>query len=392
MLTELEKNLQSDEAEMMIPPEIQPVTDESLYPENASFVQSGGFDRTRNGRLWVTWTAGGDNENAYCLCAWSDDEGKSWTHPKFVIPNTLSAHGFKKSICCAVMWNDPLGRLWWIFDYRMGSFDGYSGTWYSICENPDSSEPVWSVPKRIWHGVSLNRPLILSDGTWIMGISLWPRHRIYGFEGQTWKYDQYEGEYTKELDPERKCWIFASTDNGATWVRRGGAVAEQREFDEPSILELKDGTLVMYLRTYYGLAETRSTDQGYTWSEPEPSSILHPPARLFTMRLQSGKLLMVRHFRKEGEKITRDNLTAYLSDDEGKTWYGAYRFENRHVSYPDGFQHPDGRIFVQDDQKRINGALKMSIFTEEDVANGRAVSGKVVIGRDIMRTREYKEE
>ena len=51
MLTELEKNLQTDEAEMMIPPEIQPVTDESLYPENASFVQSGGFDRTRNEEL-----------------------------------------------------------------------------------------------------------------------------------------------------------------------------------------------------------------------------------------------------------------------------------------------------------------------------------------------------
>ena len=386
MLTKLEKQLKADEAEMLIPPEIRPVTDPALYPENGNFVQSGGFDRTRNGRLWVTWTGGGDNENAYALCAWSDNEGKIWTHPKFIIPNTLSAHGFKKSICCSVMWNDPLGRMWWIFDYRMGSFDGYSGTWYSICKNPDDESPVWSVPKRIWHGVSLNRPQVLSDGTWIMGISLWPRHRIYGFPGQTWAYDKYDGDYAREIDAERKCWIFASADRGRTWVRRGGAVAEQREFDEPSILERKDGSLLMYLRTYYGLAQTESFDQGWTWTEPKPAPICHPPARLWLTRLRSGRVLMVRHDRKEGDPPQRDNLTAWLSDDDGKSWYGKYRFECRQTSYPDGFQHPDGRIFVQYDQLRIGGSLKMSIFTEEDVAEGRAVSGKVVIGRDIMRT------
>ncbi|OQA84940.1 MAG: hypothetical protein BWY31_02237 [Lentisphaerae bacterium ADurb.Bin242] len=390
MLSELEKNLQSDESHTLVPPLIRPVDDPALWPENSCFIQSGGMERTRNGRLWVTWTAGGDNENAFLMSAWSDDEGKTWTHPKFRIASEPSPHGFKRSHCCGVFWNDPLGRLWWIFDDRMGSFDGRSGTWYSLCENPDSADPRWSVPVRIWHGVSLNRPQILSDGTWIMGISLWPRRRIYGFEGQTWEYDQYDGDYTKELDPLRKAWIFASRDNGRTWERRGGAIAEQREFDEPSILERGDGSLLMYLRTYYGLAETESFDRGYTWTEPKPSSLLHPPARLFACRLKSGRFLMVRHDRRPGEPPCRDNLTAWLSDDGAKTWYGAFRFENREgVSYPDGFQHPDGRIFIQYDHKRTDGSLQLSIFTEEDVAAGKVVSARAELGRTVMRTQHY---
>ena len=237
----------------------------------------------------------------------------------------------------------------------------------------------------------MNRPQVLADGTWIMAISLWPRHRIYGFPGQDWGYDRYSGNYTKELDSERKAWIFASRDNGKTWERRGGVEAPQREFDEPSVIERKDGSLLMYIRTYYGLAEAESFDQGYTWSDARPSPILHPNARIFTCRLQSGRLLMVRHDRRAGEAPVRNNLTAYLSDDEAKTWYGAFRFENRaNVSYPDGFQHPDGRIFIQYDHGRINGSLQMSIFTEEDVAAGKSVSGKTVLGKTIMQTKNYK--
>jgi hypothetical protein len=393
MLTELEKMIQADEFSTLEPPFVQPVTDSSLYPENDSFVQSGGLERTPNGRLWVTWTGGGDNENAYLLSAWSDDEGKTWTHPQFKIGASPSPHGFKRSMCCGVMWTDPLGRLWWIFDYRMGSFDGRSGLWFSLCGNPDADEPLWSEPVRIWHGVSLNRPSVLSDGTWIMGVSLWPRHRIYGFPGQTWEYDKYSGEYTKELDPLRKAWLFASKDNGRTWERRGGAVAAQREFDEPSIIERRDGSLLMWLRTYYGLAETESFDRGHTWTEPKPSSVLHPPARLFACRLKSGRLLMVRHDRKPGEPPARNNLTAYLSDDDAKNWYGGFCFESRTgVSYPDGFQHPDGRIFITYDHKRINGSIQMSVFTEEDAASGKAVSGKTDLHRIIMKCKNYSKQ
>ena len=391
-LTDLERKLKEDEPFTLIPPQILPVTDPAVYPENSNFVQSGGFERTPNGRLWLTWTGGGDNEHAFLLCAYSDDEGKTWTHPLYMIPNTISPNGFLKSHCCAVFWTDPLGRLWWIFDCRMGSFDGRSGTWCAICENPESNQPVFGTPFRIWHGVSLNRPQVLSDGTWAMFLSLWPRHRIYGFEGQTWLYDQYNGDYTKELDPERKCWMFTSNDQGKTWQRRGGVVAPQREFDEPSFVERTDGSYIMYTRTYYGFAASESFDKGYTWTPAKPANFVHPAARLFACRLQSGKLLMVRHDRKPGAPALRNNLTAYLSDDDGKTWYGGLRIENRTgVSYPDGFQHPDGRIFVQYDRKRIDGSLCMSIFTEEDVAAGKIVSDCAVLGYHMMKTAKYDE-
>ena len=389
-LTPLEKMIREDASFALGPLEVLRVTNPAVYPENSPHVQSGGFERTPGGRIWITWIAGGDNQSAYVMTAWSDDEGLSWTHPKFIIPNELSPHGIKRSLLTSVLWTDPLGRLWWVFNCSLGSFDGRAGTWYSICDNPDSNSPRWSVPVRIWHGSSLNRPQVLSDGTWIMGIALWRHSVINGFPGQRWGFDRFNGNYMRELDPERKSWLFASKDNGRTWQRRGGVAAEKREFEEPSIIERKDGSLLMYLRTFYGLAETESFDQGFTWTPARPSKVPNANARIFTCRLQSGRLLMVRHQRNEANPSARDNLTAYLSEDEAKTWYGGFRFENRKgVSYPDGFQHPDGRIFIQYDHGRIDGSLQMSVFTEEDVAAGKVVSDKAVLGRLIMRTKNY---
>ena len=100
---------------------------------------------------------------------------------------------------------------------------------------------------------------------------------------------------------------------------------------------------------------------------------------------------MVRHDRAPGMPGTRNNLTAYLSDD-GKNWYGGLRIENRSgVSYPDGFQHPDGRIFVQYDRKRIDGSLCMSVFTEEDVAAGKIVSDRANLAFTMIKTSKYDE-
>jgi hypothetical protein len=38
--------------------------------------------------------------------------------------------------------------------------------WATVCENPEAEKPAWSVPRRIWHGVMLNKPTVLSTGEW----------------------------------------------------------------------------------------------------------------------------------------------------------------------------------------------------------------------------------
>ena len=62
-------------------------------------------------------------------------------------------------------------------------------------------------------------------------------------------------------------------------------------------------------------------------------------------------------------------LTAWLSEDEGKTWQGALMLDERKgISYPDGFQAPDGTIYISYDRNRsTDGEVLLAKFTEQDI-------------------------
>ncbi len=75
----------------------------------------------------------------------------------------------------------------------------------------------------------------------------------------------------------------------------------------------------------------------------------------------------------------RSRLTAYLSDDDGQTWHGGLTIDDRlAVSYPEGVQAPDGRIYLIYDYNRYKDkVIHLCVFTEEDVAQGAFVSPAV---------------
>jgi len=131
-----------------------------------------GIERTPGGRLWVCWVAGGDSPEAYFLLATSDDDGETWSKPRLVVDAHDPDLPYPRSVLVGNLWTDPLGRLWLIFDQSMDMFDGRAGVWVTVCENPDAAEPTWSAPRRIWHGVTLNKPTVLSTGEWMLPISL----------------------------------------------------------------------------------------------------------------------------------------------------------------------------------------------------------------------------
>jgi NAD(P)-dependent dehydrogenase (short-subunit alcohol dehydrogenase family) len=88
------------------------------------------------------------------------------------------------------------------------------------------------------------------------------------------------------------------------------------------IVERRDGSLWMLVRTNYGIGETVSTDQGRTWAPITPTALPHTPTRFFLRRLVSGRLLLVKHGPLTGKPVGRKQLMAYLSDDDGRTWQG----------------------------------------------------------------------
>ena len=68
---------------------------------------------TRSGRVWTAWIGGEDGPIAYLLASYSDDRGKSWRKPVFVIDP--AAYGLPMGTRVGCFWCDPLGRLWLFF-------------------------------------------------------------------------------------------------------------------------------------------------------------------------------------------------------------------------------------------------------------------------------------
>ncbi|MEW4490738.1 sialidase family protein [Thalassoglobus sp. JC818] len=337
-----------------------------------------GIDRTPEGRIWACWVAGGDSPKAFFVLATSDDEGETWSKPRLVIDTHSPELPMDRSTLVGNLWTDPMGRLWLFFDQSMKMFDGRGGVWATVCSDPDSETPHWSEPKRIWHGVTLNKPVVVSSGEWMLPISLDERGGLHEFQG-----------CFRDLDPLRGANVFVSTDEGTTWTRRGMANFPQPDWHEHMVVEKTDGTLWMLARTRNGIMESTSTDSGSTWSTPVLSAIKHPVARFHIRRLRSGRLLLIKHGDKIDSHSGRVQLSAWLSDDDGETWNGGLVLDERNgISYPDGFQSPDGTIFISYDRNRsTDGEILLARFTEADIQAGKLVNEgsrlKMLISRPL---------
>lgn len=344
-----------------------------------------GFERTPRGRLWASWIGGGDNDKAYLALASSDDDGATWTEARVIIDPHDPALPLARRTIVGNLWTDPRGRLWLFFDQSMTFFDGRAGLWASRCDNPDDNRPIWTTPRRIWHACALNKPIVLRDGTWLLPASLWSRRMISS---------SFQESFA-DLDSLRGANVLASTDEGETWSRRGGVAYPEPDFDEHHFIERADGSLWMTARTMNdGLLESFSTDGGHTWSAPQASAIRNVNSRHFIRRLASGRILLVKHGPRaevsttEGKCYTgRRELTAFLSEDDGRTWKGGLSIDERHpVTYPDGCQAGDGAIYIAHDfERETTGQILFARFREADVLAGQPVSPDAIFKQTIFR-------
>jgi len=175
--------------------------------------------------------------------------------------------------------------------------------------------------------------------------------------------------------------VMRSTDEGQSFELIGTATVPEekdRNPDEPMIVQRNDGSLLMWVRTGYGIGQSTSTDGGSTWTDVAPTGIAHPNARFFLRRLESGNLLLVKHGSLD-KRSKRSHLTAYVSNDDGKTWGGGLLLDERTgVSYPDGVQTPDGKLYLIYDFDRMGEKqILMATFTEADAAAGKEVTDEI---------------
>jgi predicted neuraminidase len=354
----------------LVAPEVQTV----IAPKYADQVRIGnmilGIDQTPKGRLWAAWVGNGDSANGFFMLASSDDAGAKWT-TRVVIDPTDPPDAPQRRALVGNLWCDPAGRLWCFFDQSLGYFDGRCGDWFIRCDEPDAADPHWTKPERFADGCTLNKPTVLANGDWLLPVALWTRDRIGPASLK---------EAHKELDGIRMANVYASTDQGKSWARRGGVAFPDTDFDEHMIVERRDGSLWMLARTKLGISESVSTDKGVTWSVPTPSVIQNVSARFFIRRLLSGKLLLVKNGPVDVRLPRRSSMMAFLSGDDGRSWSKGLLLDDRsEVSYPDGFQAPDGTIHILYDWNRHSDAEILLVkFKEEDVELQTKLVRKVV--------------
>lgn len=317
--------------------------------------------RSSGGRLWATWYAGGAGEGPenYVLLATSGDDGRTWSRPLLAVDPDGNGplRAFDPS-----MWTDPLGGVWLFWAQGASWWDGRAGVWAMKCEDPDRADSAWSRPRRLFDGIMMCRPMADSRGRWLYPAAIWQRK------------PNSAAPYAQDLGEKIGANVMVSTDQGATyqWLGQGKAPAKDAAFDEHMLLERKDGGFSMFLRTKYGIGTADSRDGGRTWSDVRPSGWPHPSARFFIHRLQSGNLLLVKHGGMD-QRTGRSHLTAHLSDDDGRTWKHSLLLDERKgVSYPDGVQDQNGRVYIIYDYNRTRDKqILMARFSEADIIAGK---------------------
>jgi sialidase-1 len=123
------------------------------------------------------------------------------------------------------------------------------------------------------------------------------------------------------VDPRMKSRVYYSDDEGASW-KAGETVldlaATKAGAQEPGVIELKDGRIMLWMRTDQGrMFRCYSRDGGVTFSKPEPTAVVSPLSPQSIKRHpRTGDLILAWN----NSPNQRWPLTTAVSRDEGESW------------------------------------------------------------------------
>ncbi len=287
----------------------------------------GDFIHLKDGSILFVYThfTGGtsDYAKAHLAGRYSYDKGKTWTTKDVSI---LSNEGGMNimSVSLLRLQNGEIA----LFYLRKNS----ETNCIPFMRISTDEAKTWSEPKRCveatrYHVVNNDRLIQLPSGRIIFPTSI--------HEAPNWAIGRIKCSY--------------SDDNGTTWLESEQVPnLHNIVLQEPGIVELKNGNLMMFIRTDSGVQYlSYSNDQGISWSPVEPSNIKSPlsPASIERIPI-TGDLLLLWNNKyenvRDGGKRTPYNLS--ISKDDGKTWDKIKTVE----SDPDGMYCYTAIEFIDD--------------------------------------------
>ena len=296
-----------------------------------------------DGRLFLAYTDFYGSEckdagAARIMGKWSGDEGVTWSAPFLVQENIGELNVMEASLLRL-----PSGRVLLSFMRKDSEGGGnlVGGRLHPMLKHSDDDCQTWSDLVQITEGdaywCSTNDRLVRLQG----GRILLP---------------------ARERESGSHVWL--SDDDGATWRKSSGTVRapEGERYAEPTVVELADTTVAMFLRTTTGnIHVAHSSDEGDTWALHSSSGPAAPFAPCMVKRLPgSDDLLLIWN-----NHSIRSNLTSAISRDDGETWQNLRLLEeqegwpiprshtypsltflngNAHITYWETHAHPEARL------------------------------------------------
>ena len=237
---------------------------------------------------------GGSREGRDDVAIWGAERCRTrWSVPRRLAKVRNCAHWNP------VLFADPEGRVHLYF--KVGRKIPEWETWTMTSEDEGA---IWTEPRELvpgdrgGRGPVKNKPIRLSDGTWLAGASL-------------------------EGDGVWNVFVDRSEDGGGAWGATDVIPLDRGDFQgrgviQPTLWESEPGRVHMLMRSTCGfICRSDSEDNGRTWSEIRKTDLPNNNSGLDLVRLEDGTLCLVCN---PVSARVRTPLSILLSFDNGHTW------------------------------------------------------------------------
>ncbi|HET9871917.1 MAG TPA: exo-alpha-sialidase [Propionibacteriaceae bacterium] len=257
------------------------------------------LERLGNGDLGLAWF-GGTQEGVGDISIWFSRlpaAGKQWSDPVQLTDDTT------RSEQNPVLFTAPNGQLWLLYTAQLaGNQDTAEVRRRISLDDGHSWGPVESLfPATDRGGVFIRQPLLVTDsGRWLL-----PIFTCVAVPGEKWSGD---------VDTSS---VMISDDHGASW--REVPVPDSTGCVHMSIVQLPDASLYALFRSRWAdhIYQSRSTDDGDTWTPPAPTELPNNNSSLQQRLLADGRIAVIyNHASRLDATARRESLYDEI-DDEG---------------------------------------------------------------------------
>ncbi|MEX2593736.1 MAG: sialidase family protein [Anditalea sp.] len=266
-----------------------------------------------DGTYLLAWFAGSHEKNDDVGIWMAKGKPGAWSAPYLAVKVRNDPHWNP------VLFHAPEDRIYLYFKVGKEIDD-----WETWVQYTDDMGQTWSKPQELvagdkgGRGPVRNRPIVLSDGTWLAPAST-ERNRVWDV------------------------FVDRSDDAGLTWTATDKLELDRNVIKgegviQPALWESKPGHVHMLMRSSSGkICRSDSEDYGKTWSPIVETDLPNNNSGIDVAHISGESLALI--YNPVGENWgKRYPITVALSNDNGKTWPVKYDIEkgegDDELSYP----------------------------------------------------------